>query len=158
MIAEIEFDYSTKLTPEQLALLKEISFSSATIEVDEATGILKWNSRNPMVELIKAGPLAPFKILRMKTIEATSVQETKAIVDRLEVLAANSKREIMQNSKTGSPVSNLALYEVSELLLVEDACTDGINGKLDDGWRIVAICPQPQRRPDYILGKFFKTR
>lgn len=33
-------------------------------------------------------------------------------------------------------------------------CTDALQSDLDDGWHILAICPQPgQRRPDYILGK-----
>jgi hypothetical protein len=35
-----------------------------------------------------------------------------------------------------------------------DLCTDSLRGYLEDGWHILAICPQPkQRRPDYVLGK-----
>ena len=38
--------------------------------------------------------------------------------------------------------------------VVEDYCTDQLQKELDSGWRIVAVCVQPnQRRPDYILGK-----
>lgn len=38
--------------------------------------------------------------------------------------------------------------------VVEDYCTDQLQTELDSGWRIVAVCVQPnQRRPDYILGK-----
>ena len=38
--------------------------------------------------------------------------------------------------------------------VVEDCCTNQLQGELDSGWRIVAVCVQPnQRRPDYILGK-----
>ena len=38
--------------------------------------------------------------------------------------------------------------------VVEDYGTDRLQKELDSGWRIVAVCVQPnQRRPDYILGK-----
>ena len=38
--------------------------------------------------------------------------------------------------------------------VVEDYCTDRLQEELNSGWRIVAVCVQPnQRRPDYILGK-----
>lgn len=47
------------------------------------------------------------------------------------------------------------LGNVNRTMLVEDSCTDALQGYLDEGWRILAIQPQPdQRRPDYILGRF----
>jgi hypothetical protein len=43
---------------------------------------------------------------------------------------------------------------VTDVLNLNDQCTDGLREYLKEGWRILAICPQPgQRRPDYILGK-----
>ena len=43
----------------------------------------------------------------------------------------------------------------TRLLLLSDACTDELQGALRDGWRIIAVCPQPsQRRPDYVLGRY----
>ena len=50
------------------------------------------------------------------------------------------------------PGNLLATY--NETLLLEDACTDALQDALNSGWRIVAVCPQSQRRPDYILGRF----
>lgn len=51
------------------------------------------------------------------------------------------------------PGQALSLY--NDILLVEDSCTDAISVHLQGGWRIIAVCPQPdQRRPDYILGRF----
>lgn len=42
---------------------------------------------------------------------------------------------------------------VVRLRLLENACTDEVQGRLAEGWRIIAVCPQPdQRRPDYVLG------
>jgi hypothetical protein len=52
-----------------------------------------------------------------------------------------------------------ALATYNETLLLEDACTDLLQGKIDEGWRIIAACPQPDsRRPDYILGRFNPER
>ncbi len=51
-----------------------------------------------------------------------------------------------------TPGNMLATY--NETLLLEDACTDELQKSLDNGWRIIAACPQAQRRPDYILGRY----
>lgn len=51
-------------------------------------------------------------------------------------------------------VANVGLFNVNSLKLMEDACTDAVQGFLDDGWRIIAVCPpNDTRRPTYILGK-----
>ncbi|ATB52664.1 hypothetical protein PVS_28 [Vibrio phage vB_VspS_VS-ABTNL-3] len=48
-----------------------------------------------------------------------------------------------------------ALSFYNNTMLMEDACTDALQSELEQGWRIIAVCPQPdQRRPDYILGRF----
>lgn len=44
---------------------------------------------------------------------------------------------------------------VSEVKILNDCCTESLQRRLDEGWKILAICPQPhQRRPDYVVGKF----
>ena len=45
------------------------------------------------------------------------------------------------------------LMSVEETMLKEDCCTDELQEALSNGWRILAVCPQPQRRPDYVLGR-----
>jgi hypothetical protein len=45
------------------------------------------------------------------------------------------------------------LMSVDETMLKEDCCTDELQEALSNGWRILAVCPQPQRRPDYVLGR-----
>lgn len=58
------------------------------------------------------------------------------------------------NRKVEVHVPGSSLLKIDEICLVEDGCTDNIQNHLKDGWRILAVCPQPdQRRPDYILGK-----
>jgi len=44
------------------------------------------------------------------------------------------------------------LLKIRELELLSDACTDSVQQKIKDGWKILAICPMPTRRPDYIMG------
>ena len=51
-------------------------------------------------------------------------------------------------------IPNVGLWSMDEVQLLEDSCTDKLQGMLDDGWRIIAVCPpSEQRRPDYILGR-----
>jgi hypothetical protein len=51
-------------------------------------------------------------------------------------------------------VPDMALMYIDEVELETDFCTDALQDKLDEGWRILAICPpNSQRRPDYILGR-----
>lgn len=57
------------------------------------------------------------------------------------------------NQRVGVHVPGLGLLRMKTVQVVEDACTEKINDYLQKGWRIVAVCPQPDsRRPDYILG------
>lgn len=49
---------------------------------------------------------------------------------------------------------NLGLLSMNKVLLLENSCTDLLQQHLDQGWRILAICPpNGTRRPDYILGR-----
>jgi len=49
---------------------------------------------------------------------------------------------------------NLGLLSMNEVVLLEDACTDELQRTLDDGYRIICVCPPAgTRRPDYILGR-----
>jgi hypothetical protein len=58
------------------------------------------------------------------------------------------------NEKCGQEQPGLPLNAITETMLVESGCTDAIQDHLANGWRILAIQPQPdQRRPDYILGR-----
>lgn len=59
------------------------------------------------------------------------------------------------NTKCNLHAGGAALSQYNQTMLCEDICTDTLQSKLHEGWRILAVCVQPdQRRPDYILGKF----
>lgn len=52
-------------------------------------------------------------------------------------------------------VPNLGLLAVNEVQCLEDACTNELQGELDAGWRILAVCPPlMERRPTYIIGRY----
>lgn len=47
-----------------------------------------------------------------------------------------------------------ALQDYDQVYVEVDCCTDRLQDLLNEGWRLLAICVQPdQRRPDYVLGR-----
>lgn len=50
-------------------------------------------------------------------------------------------------------VAGVGLMQVQTVDYMEDACTDALQDRLNEGWRILAVCPpNDTRRPTYILG------
>lgn len=63
------------------------------------------------------------------------------------------------NNHTGTHLTGNVLTQYNELMLCEDACTDAMQRHIDEeGWRIVVVCPQSSRRPDYIMGRYNPNR
>jgi ethanolamine utilization cobalamin adenosyltransferase len=62
--------------------------------------------------------------------------------------------EQLFNRKVEVHVPGNELLKINDVRLLQDSCTDEVQRYLNDGWRILSICPQPdQRRPDYIMGR-----
>lgn len=58
------------------------------------------------------------------------------------------------NLKCNTPVTDNFLSKINQIMLLENCCSDELQNKLSEGWRIISVAPQPnQRRPDYVLGK-----
>lgn len=56
-------------------------------------------------------------------------------------------------------VPDVGILMMNEVDWIENACTQELQRRLDDGWRILAVCPpNAQRRPDYILGRHNQER
>lgn len=50
-------------------------------------------------------------------------------------------------------IPSAGLFAVKKLQVLENECTEYVDGWLAKGWRIVAVCPpNDTRRPTYILG------
>lgn len=51
-------------------------------------------------------------------------------------------------------VPHIGLLAIDEVEVWVDFCTDALQRKLNEGWRILCVCPpNAARRPDYILGR-----
>lgn len=112
-------------------------------------------TKEELLELTLAGLMPKFEVIRR--IE-NNVDITQQLID-----VAEKPIKLIQETSNGDTYNNkcevhmpgnaMALY--NELLLREDSCTDEIQAALNAGWRLLAVCPQPDsRRPDYILGRF----
>jgi hypothetical protein len=54
-------------------------------------------------------------------------------------------------------IPDMVLMSINEVTWLDNCCTETVQEYLNDGWRILAICPpNAQRRPDYILGRVIK--
>lgn len=74
-------------------------------------------------------------------------------------LALDPRPEAVQlNTRVHVAVPDLGLLLIEEVGVRTDYCTEALNEELRKGWKILAICPQPdQRRPDYVLGRAKKA-
>lgn len=51
-------------------------------------------------------------------------------------------------------IPDLGLMLINEVKVIEDCCTDHLQRELDEGWRLLAVCPpNAARRPDYVIGR-----
>lgn len=60
------------------------------------------------------------------------------------------------NQKLNIHQPNMPLFTYNQFQVLTDFCTEKLqNEYINQGWRVVAICPQPdQRRPDYIIARY----
>lgn len=74
-------------------------------------------------------------------------------INKLEIPGYSHRSEF--NEKVDVHMPGNLLMSFNETKLLEDSCTDVLQDSLNQGWRVIAACPQPdQRRPDYILGRY----
>lgn len=105
-------------------------------------GKLNYYWQTYLVDLEKM-PLVPYELVRV------------ILNTHLLGLDTNTAaRPLAFNQKVNVTVPGLGLLMLDEVTVLTDCCSDNLNDQLKQGWRIVAVCPQPdQRRPDYVLGR-----
>ncbi|NLD21638.1 MAG: hypothetical protein GX664_04030 [Bacteroidales bacterium] len=134
MLAEIEFHWGTKVpydTAKSLAELLEQKLEDIINDKQSDEGTVELISWNTYVvdieELNSIIPNTPFTIKRL----------LKQKYDKVNV-----------------HVPNLGLLIINEVNCLENCSTGVLQEYLDKGWRILAVCQQPDKnRPDYILGR-----
>jgi hypothetical protein len=141
-LVEIQFEDRFAPTPEQLHELQMAWVYGSEFKVDDKGDLPYWSTF--LVDIEKM-PVVPYKVRRL-------VLNTAAPPLGLDTDTAARVPAI--NQKVNVTVPGLGLLLLNEVQAATDICTDALNDMLKEGWRIVAVCPQPdQRRPDYVLGR-----
>lgn len=116
-----------------------------------------------LVNLLSFAPICKHKFFVKESVVSSeaSVDNIDMILHRMEQKAkqleevVDSIRKNTFNQRTNVHVGGGLIATYNDLTLKEDVCTDVLQTELNNGWRIIAVCVQPdQRRPDYILGRY----
>lgn len=157
MLANVEFDYNTRHKLNQLGreFYKEFQDRFAELKFDDwledKAECPYMYGGNTVIDLATDGVWLtqyeiPFTLKRFKGAYYTD--SSLQYPQRKPEVSAPPTIHIQV------AIPDLALLSIREVRVLEDACTDELQDRLDNGWRIIAVCPpNSQRRPDYILGK-----
>lgn len=142
MIVELESPYNVYLTAEQQAIIASHAINAPKLRKEGDGVALEWG--HILVVSIDVLPQFPgWKVLR--TIDNASTRALMRFGERTNTVV---------NERCHVAVAGLGLLTINEVEAHTDLCTDALNALLREGWRIVAVCVQPdQRRPDYVLGR-----
>lgn len=136
-------------------------------KVDENTSLVTksdhvrvYDSKQFVVDLDSMMLKYPNLEYSVKGIPSSAKLDQGSLISMLASLSAKIESsferfnsEVEFNQKCEVHVPNLGLMNVNRLAFATDKCTEELQELLHEGWRILAVCPQPdQRRPDYILG------
>lgn len=149
MLALIEFDWGASDTLKKLSRDDYMALAEAVSQLN----LSKWDDG-------KNEP--PYNYLTGKFLVDLATDGPRLTRHGLKFTVANFKNTYKAAGRDPAGVEhhlhiaipNIGLLAIDEVTWVEDACTQSLQRKLDDGWRILAVCPpNGQRRPDYILGR-----
>lgn len=103
----------------------------------------------------------PFEIEKCIKTEEPTMGNLSSLLNQIEEKFSYIDKQLdifknqQFNQKVNVHVGGGLIVTYNELKLKENACTDELQTELMEGWRIIAVCIQPDnRRPDYILGRF----
>lgn len=152
LIAELPYSFDPKAaTPEQFEAYRA-NWPCANKNIAQE----KYDSwmlvRTQRVTLEEAAALQDAGIkIDLRGIDGTMLVKMK---DRNPAKGGPQVSDILTGSTVQISVPDLGLLQIDEVDWIEDACTQELQTRLSDGWRILAVCPpNAQRRPDYILGR-----
>lgn len=141
-ITQEQWDALREVAPMVPSFDKRDSMSYTPVIVDDAAlrGLAKLNLN---VKLAAVETNAHTMLVKMQD----RIEELVEVVDKLPELYASAVIVQMH-------VPDQTLLTYDEVTYLEDACTDNLQSFLNEGWRILAVCPpNAKRRPDYILGR-----
>lgn len=138
-LAEREIDYKL-VTPSEYYSIKNTDTYIVELE--------KFTKLYPNLEItIKGIP----KAINDDSINMISMMNE--VADKIDEAKNRFEKVVEFNQQCNVHVPNLGLLNLNKLAYATDYCTEMLQERLLQGWRLIAVCPQPdQRRPDYILG------
>jgi hypothetical protein len=148
MIARIKFDYDGREArvkasenPEHLAVLKDI-FGDALPSTPEHLALSYMWPEELVIDLDTDGP-------RLTALGITfSIKSFKGTMPLNAILPEGHDCTVYVQ------VPHIGLLAIDEVQVCENYCTDQLQRDLNNGWRIICVCPpNAARRPDYILGR-----
>lgn len=115
----------------------------------------------PSYRMLTGNALEVLRLVRGTGIEITIKNEEiaatalESILQRIDAIAERQQSGgPVLNSRVNVAVPGLGLLLIDQVHVADNCCTEELQRLITQGWRILAICPQPdQRRPDYILGR-----
>ncbi len=157
MLMMLEFGYDFAPTREQYATLR--TFVPSLPEWTEKEKDVPWGVRHGdhLIDMELAYPVLAdigngVKVKAFKNNLLLSINERFKDLARKMLLV---EAKIQHNGQLLQVhVPNNKLIEFNEVEVWEDICTNELQRGLDEGWRIIAVCPPLEaRRPTYILGR-----
>lgn len=126
---------------------------------DDLLELESWNNYEICVEDLLHAEIPTFEVVEQ--VDRPLLRGLFGLMQRLEALESGRLTEPAHtfNQRCNVHVPSLGLLLIDEVRVLENACTDTVQQELEQGWRIVAVCPQPdQRRPDYVMGRTRNNR
>jgi hypothetical protein len=145
MIARIEIEYvgreklvEAAKTDEGYAVLKEI-FGSHSPEREHAGEVYRWPVTDTLIDIETDGP-------RLTALGISfTIKNFKGCLPLASCLPETRGPVTVQVS-----IPNIGLLMMNEVTCEENCCTDRLQDRLDEGWRILCVCPPngtpPKRR------------
>ncbi len=157
MILQFKFKWGTILTHEDVEALRGLvrgGFEPRTTERG-----FESNYQVLIAEMDQVVEKLPhlMKFIRLEN-EPAAYQSFELIVQMFHQIMSRGRTvgpdDRAFNEKVNVHVPGLGLLLIDTVTVLECCCTTDLQTYLDEGWRIIAACPQPdQRRPDYVMGR-----
>lgn len=169
MRVKFSFPYDTRLSPEEETALNRVIVGGPIQRYDDDHSVESYRG-TVQTHTTYEGDLEQIMAVlpRNLRVEVQGLADPQPLVDIAEQLGRLSRQldrlstrnephdddHGYVNTKIDVHTPGNVLLAVNEVDYFLNYCTEELQERLDEGWRILAICPQrDQRRPDYIMGR-----
>ena len=144
-----------KITPEDYELLKSLVLN---LSAEKSQYYWSLNDKESLMDLDLVSPLLDRCGLTIEISNFKNNYMLHGVGEKIRKLEENfgllKQSLAVGESVVSIHVANIGLLAIKEVEVLENCCTNELQGRLDEGWSILAICPpNAQRRPDYIIGR-----